>query len=78
MRVEDGVVREARFKTYGCPVAIACSEASCMWSEGKSLEALREVTAALVEDWLGDVPLGKKHVPELAVRALTHLAPVEG
>jgi NifU-like protein involved in Fe-S cluster formation len=74
LRVEAGVVRDARYQTYGCPVAIACSEAACLWSKGRPLEALRAVTAAAVTDWLGGVPEGKEHVPPLAARALNRAA----
>jgi nitrogen fixation NifU-like protein len=74
LRVEDGVVRDARYQTYGCPVAIACSEAACLWSKGRPLEALRAVTPAEVTEWVGGVPEGKEHCPQLAARALNRAA----
>src|SRR5712692_5876874 len=76
LRVEEGIVRQARFRTYGCPVAIACAEATCAWCEGKPLEALAGVTPALITDWLGGVPRGKEHCPALAALALATLAGV--
>jgi len=74
LRVEGGMVREARFRTYGCPAAIACSEAVCAWSEGRSLADLARVTAGDVTGWVGGVPRGKEHCPELAARALAQVA----
>lgn len=46
LRVEAGVVRTARFRTFGCPAAIGCAEAACGWSEGRPLAALAAVTPA--------------------------------
>jgi nitrogen fixation NifU-like protein len=70
LRVEEGRVREARYKTYGCPAAIACAEAACAWSEGRSLTELPEVTTADVTAWVDSVPEGKEHCPALAAAAL--------
>jgi nitrogen fixation NifU-like protein len=73
LRVAEGVVREARFQTYGCPAAIACSEVACVWCEGQPLSALPVVTAADVTRWVAGVPEGKEHCPELAARALAQV-----
>lgn len=72
-RVEAGVVREARYKTYGCPAAIACAEAACAWSEQQELKTLTEATPSAVTEWVGGIPEGKEHCPELAARALTEV-----
>lgn len=69
LRVEEGVVRAARFKTYGCPAAIACSEALCAHMEGKPLAELAAITPAQVTVWVGGVPEGKEHCPDLAAAA---------
>jgi nitrogen fixation NifU-like protein len=70
LRVEEGIVREARFRTYGCPAMIGCSEAACAWSEGQPLSELLQVTAAAVTCWVEGVPAGKDHCPELTAQAL--------
>ena len=76
-RFEEDVLRAARWKTYGCPAAIAASEAACRWSEGRRRAELLEVTAQDVTTWVGSVPEGKEHCPELAVHALRNaLVPV--
>jgi NifU-like protein involved in Fe-S cluster formation len=74
-RVEDGVVKQARFDTYGCPTAIACAEIVCTMSEGQALAQLPAVTPEDLSLLLGGVPRGKEHCPALAVQALTELAP---
>jgi nitrogen fixation NifU-like protein len=70
LRVEGGVVKAAGWKSYGCPVAMACGEAVCAVSEGRTLEVLAQLTADDVRQLVGGVPEGKEHCPELAARAL--------
>ena len=40
---ENGVIKEARFKTYGCGSAIAASSLATEWLKGMTLEEAREV-----------------------------------
>lgn len=49
IRVEDGIITDARFKTYGCGSAIASSSLVTEWVKGKTLqeaEALKNSTIA--------------------------------
>ena len=39
IKVSDGVITDAKFKTYGCGSAIASSSLVTEWVKGKSLEA---------------------------------------
>jgi nitrogen fixation NifU-like protein len=65
--VEEGRVRQARYRTYGCPAAIACAEALCEWAEGHLPdERLAEETLA---ELAGGVPEEKTHCPRLVVDA---------
>jgi len=76
-RAPDGVVEAARWRTFGCPAAIGCSEAVCVQAEGQALARLQAVTAAEVTEWVGGVPEGKEHCPELAAQALRECRPWE-
>lgn len=69
LRVEDGVVREARFKTYGCPACIACAEALCALVEGRQVSQVGEITPEVIAEAVGGVPEEKSHCPQLAVQA---------
>jgi nitrogen fixation NifU-like protein len=70
LEVSEGVVRVARFKTYGCPAAIACAEAACRWIEGRMATEARSLDAAALANLVGGVPEGKEHCPRLAAAAL--------
>jgi len=70
LRVKDGVVEAARWRTYGCPAAIACAEAACLHTEGCALSRLARVDADEVSGWVGGLPDGKDHCAALAAQAL--------
>jgi NifU-like protein involved in Fe-S cluster formation len=81
LRVEDGVVSAARYRTYGCPAVIACLEALCRRLEGGPLAAALRVTPEELEEWVDRVPEEKGHCPRLvcdAARSLRPLAPAGG
>jgi len=73
LRVEAGIVTAARYKTFGCPAAIACGEALCELVEREPLTAwmtLSEDEFALrITTAVGGVPENKTHCPPLAVQA---------
>jgi NifU-like protein involved in Fe-S cluster formation len=59
-----------RYRTYGCPVIMACGEVVCRVAEGRSVSVLRKMDAADVGRLVGGVPEGKEHCPMLAVEAV--------
>jgi nitrogen fixation NifU-like protein len=76
VRCRGEEVEQARFRTFGCPAAIACAEAACRLGEGRALAEVRTLTAAEIQAEVGGVPEGKEHCPALAVQALSSLSPV--
>jgi nitrogen fixation NifU-like protein len=70
LRIEDGIITEARFKTFGCGVAIAASSVTTELIIGKSIEEALGVTNEAVAEALGGLPPGKQHCSVLAEEAL--------
>lgn len=69
LRVEDGRIVEARFKTMGCPAAIAAGSVTTEMLVGRSMDALT-LTRAEVSAALGGLPPQKAHTGVLAEDAV--------
>jgi nitrogen fixation protein NifU and related proteins len=70
LRIEDGVIADARFKCMGCAVAIACSSAATEMVRGKPVEQAYEITKQSVADALGGIPEYKMRCSNLAPEAI--------
>jgi NifU-like protein involved in Fe-S cluster formation len=70
LKVSGEQISDARFETYGCPVAMACGSFLTQWAKGKSIEQVQVIQAGDLERILGGLPLGKEHCAGLAVGAL--------
>lgn len=70
LKIEDNVIKKARFKTYGCIAAIATSDELCEMIEGKTLEEALEITGDKISEELGDLPPVKYHCSLLGTKAL--------
>jgi nitrogen fixation protein NifU and related proteins len=66
---EDGVIQDAKFKTYGCGSAIASSSLVTEWVKGKSLHEALEVKNTAIADELALPPV-KIHCSILAEEAI--------
>lgn len=66
---DDGTIRDAKFKTFGCPAAIAASSYTTEWLKGKTLDEAKELTDAMVADVLG-LSEEKRHCSVLAKQSL--------
>jgi nitrogen fixation protein NifU and related proteins len=70
LRIEDGVIADARFKCMGCAVAIACSSVATEMARGKSVEQACDITKQNVADALGGIPEYKMLCSNLAPEAI--------
>jgi nitrogen fixation NifU-like protein len=66
---EQGVIEDARFKTYGCGSAIASSSLLTEWVKGKSLDEARQIKNQDIADELALPPV-KVHCSVLAEDAI--------
>jgi len=69
IKVEDGVITDAKFKTYGCGSAIASSSLVTEWVKGKTLDQAREITNSTIAEELALPPV-KIHCSILAEDAI--------
>ena len=69
IKVEDGIITDAKFKTYGCGSAIASSSLVTEWVKGKTLEQAGSIKNSDIAEELA-VPPVKIHCSILAEDAI--------
>ena len=71
---DDGVIEDAKFKTFGCGSAIASSSLATEWLKGKSLDAAQEIrnTDIARELCLPPVKIHCSLLAEDAIKAAVH------
>lgn len=70
IKVEDGIIQDAKFKTFGCVAAIATSSISTEMIIGKSLDDAESLTNDAVANALDGLPAHKRHCSVLAADAI--------
>lgn len=70
LRVRDGRVEEARFRTFGCVAAIASASALTELVTGRTVEEARALSPGDVNAALGGLPARKEGCALMAVGAL--------
>jgi nitrogen fixation NifU-like protein len=69
IKVEEGIIKDACFKTYGCGSAIASSSLVTEWVKGKTLDEARKITNSSIAEELALPPV-KIHCSILAEDAV--------
>ena len=69
IRVEEGIIVDAKFKTYGCGSAIASSSLVTEWVKGKTLDEAGSIKNAEIAEELALPPV-KIHCSILAEDAI--------
>ncbi|MEJ2316289.1 MAG: Fe-S cluster assembly scaffold IscU [Gammaproteobacteria bacterium] len=66
---DDGIIEDAKFKTYGCGSAIASSSLLTEWVKGKSLDEAKQIKNTDIAEELALPPV-KVHCSVLAEDAI--------
>jgi nitrogen fixation NifU-like protein len=69
IKVQDGIITDAKFKTYGCGSAIASSSLVTEWVKGKTLDEAGKITNSRIAEELALPPV-KIHCSILAEDAI--------
>jgi nitrogen fixation protein NifU and related proteins len=70
LKIEDGKIVDAKFKTFGCGAAIASSSMTTELIKGKSIDEALKLSNEAVSEALGGLPPAKQHCSVLAEDAL--------
>ena len=70
MDIEDDIIKDVKFKTFGCGAAIATSSIATEMVKGKSVKEALELTNKAVVEALDGLPSQKIHCSVLAEEAV--------
>ncbi len=70
IKVENGIIVDAKFKTFGCGAAISTSSMVTEMVKGKTIEEALKISNRAVAEALGGLPPIKMHCSVLAEEAL--------
>ena len=70
MKIENGIIEDVSFKTFGCGAAIATSSMATELVKGKTIEEALKLTNKAVMEALDGLPPAKVHCSVLAEQAI--------
>ena len=70
MKIEDDIIKEVSFKTFGCGAGVATSSMATEMVKGKTIEEALKLTNKAVMEALDGLPPAKVHCSVLAEEAI--------
>ena len=70
LKIDDGIITDAKFKTFGCGAAVATSSMATELIKGKSINDALKLTNDAVVEALDGLPAVKIHCSVLAEQAV--------
>lgn len=70
LKIEDGIVKDVKFETFGCGSAIASSSMATELIKGKPVSEVKQLTNKAVAEALDGLPAYKMHCSVLAEEAI--------
>ncbi len=70
LKIEDNIIVDAKFKTFGCGAAVATSSMATELVKGKTVEEALKITNKAVAEALDGLPPVKMHCSNLAEEAI--------
>ena len=70
LKIDNGIITDAKFKTFGCGAAVATSSMATELIKGKSIDDALKLTNQAVVEALDGLPAHKLHCSVLAEEAI--------
>jgi nitrogen fixation NifU-like protein len=70
LKIDDGIITDAKFKTFGCGAAVATSSMATEMLKGKTVKEAEQISNKAVMEALDGLPPAKVHCSVLAEEAI--------
>ena len=70
LKIENNIIQDAKFKTFGCGAAVATSSMATELIKGKTIDEALDITNKAVAEALDGLPPIKMHCSNLAQEAI--------